>query len=542
MGFVNGLLVFFGFGVGCSVGVLFGYLLFIYFKPTDAVAKDVKVRPLVEYDSKSLERWRLEVPLWVKSPDYYRIDWVNSILEQMWPYLDKAICGMAKERAEPIIAENAAKYKIGSVEFKTFTLGSLPLTFHGMKVCLTDEKELIVEPSIKWAGNPNITVVVKAYGLKATIQVVVDLQIFALPRITLKPLIPRFPCFAKIFVSLLDKPHIDFGLKFIGADLMAIPGLYRFAQETIKNQVVSMYGWPKPLEVTIMDPSKALKKPVGILHVKVARASNLRKKDFLGKSDPYVRLKMSDDKVPSKKTTVKHNTLNPEWNEEFKFTVTDPETQYLDLSIYDWEQVGKHDKMGTNVVHLRDLTPDETKTLTLNLLKSMDPNDPENEKPRGEIVLEAKYRPFKEEELAKDVGEGADIVEKAPDGTPQGGGLLVVIVHDAQDLEGKHHTNPYVQIFFKGEGKKTKRIKKNRDPKWEEEFHFVCEEPPINEKLHVEVYSKPSKVAILSSKESLGYVDIGLADAVGNRRTNEKYDLIGSKSGRIQIELQWRPS
>lgn len=43
-------------------------------------------------------------------------------------------------------------------------------------------------------------------------------------------------------------------------------------------------------------------------------------------------------------------------------------------------------------------------------------------------------------------------------------------------------------------------IKKNRDPKWEEEFHFVCEEPPINEKLHVEVYSKPSKVAILSSK------------------------------------------
>lgn len=118
--------------------------------------------------------------------------------------------------------------------------------------------------------------------------------------------------------------------------------------------------------------------------------------------------------------------------------------------------MGKHDKMGTNVVHLRDLTPDETKTLTLNLLKSMDPNDPENEKPRGEIVLEAKYRPFKEEELARDVGEGADIVEKAPDGTPQGGGLLVVIVHDAQDLEGKHHTNPYVQIFFKGEGKKTK--------------------------------------------------------------------------------------
>lgn len=36
----------------------------------------------------------------------------------------------------------------------------------------TDEKELIMEPSIKWAGNPNILVAVKAFGLKATVQVI----------------------------------------------------------------------------------------------------------------------------------------------------------------------------------------------------------------------------------------------------------------------------------------------------------------------------------------------------------------------------------
>lgn len=34
---------------------------------------------------------------------------------------------------------------------------------------------------------------------------VVDLQIFAKPRITLKPLVPNFPCFAKIYVSLMEK-------------------------------------------------------------------------------------------------------------------------------------------------------------------------------------------------------------------------------------------------------------------------------------------------------------------------------------------------
>jgi hypothetical protein len=33
----------------------------------------------------------------------------------------------------------------------------------------------------------------------------VDLQIFAAPRITLKPLVPTFPCFASIVVSLMEK-------------------------------------------------------------------------------------------------------------------------------------------------------------------------------------------------------------------------------------------------------------------------------------------------------------------------------------------------
>lgn len=32
-----------------------------------------------------------------------------------------------------------------------------------------------------------------------------DLQVFALPRITMKPLVPSFPCFANIFVSLMEK-------------------------------------------------------------------------------------------------------------------------------------------------------------------------------------------------------------------------------------------------------------------------------------------------------------------------------------------------
>uniref|UniRef100_A0A7N1A824 Uncharacterized protein n=1 Tax=Kalanchoe fedtschenkoi TaxID=63787 RepID=A0A7N1A824_KALFE len=202
----------------------------------------------------------------------------------------------------------------------------------GMKVYITEEKELIMEPCFKWAGNPNILVAIKAFGLKATVQVI-DLQVFASPRITLKPLVPTFPCFAKITVSLMEKPHVDFGLKLFGADAMSIPGLYRFVQETIKQQVANMYLWPKTLEVPILDPSKAFKKPVGILQVKVVRAMKLKKKDLMGASDPYVKLKLTEEKLSTKKTTVKHKNLNPEWNEEFQIVVKDPESQALEFTL-----------------------------------------------------------------------------------------------------------------------------------------------------------------------------------------------------------------
>lgn len=82
-----------------------------------------------------------------------------------------------------------------------------------------------------------------------------------------------------------------------------------------------------------------MKRPVGILTVKVVRALKLKKKDFLGASDPYVKLKLTEDTLPKKKTTVKHKNLNPEWNEEFNLVVKDPQSQALELHVYDWEQV-----------------------------------------------------------------------------------------------------------------------------------------------------------------------------------------------------------
>ncbi|XP_061997727.1 synaptotagmin-3-like isoform X1 [Rosa rugosa] len=543
MGFLGTILGVLGFGIGSLIGLVVGFYLFIYSEPKKV--KDPVIRPLHELEKSNLEDILNEIPLWIKCPDYDRVDWLNKFVSDLWPYLDKGICSTIRSMAQPIFAEYVGKYHIEAIEFDELSLGTLPPIIYGLKVCETNEKELVMEPAFRWAGNPNIVLVVKLLSLRIKIQLV-DLQVFAAPRITLKPLVPTFPCFANIVVSLLEKPHVDFGMNILGGDILSIPGLYLYIQETIKRQVASLYLWPQTLDIPILDASTAaIKKPVGILQVKVVRALKLLRMDFLGTSDPYVKLSLTEDRLPAKKTTIKMKSLNPEWNEKFKLIVKDPHTQGLELQVYDWDKVGRHDRLGMQLIPLQVLTPGETKEFVLDLVKNTNLNDPQNKKRRGQLVVELTYVPLKSDSLTLNGPDGGygrteSGISKSSDSgkTLDEAGFLSVMIVGAEEVEGKHHNNPYAVLCFKGDEKKTKVIKKSRNPSWNEDYQFMLDEPPLNEKIRIEVLSK-SRALSFRAKESLGYVEINLTDVVCNGRINHKYHLINSKNGKLHVELSW---
>ncbi|XP_022993801.1 synaptotagmin-3-like isoform X2 [Cucurbita maxima] len=517
MGFFSRLGII-GFGIGIPLGLVMGFFLFIFSKP-DKV-KDPMIRPICELDSDALEELIPEIPLWVKHPDFNRVDWFNKFLAAMWPYLDKAICRRIRAMTKPIFAKYIGTFRIQSIEFESLSLGTLSPKLYGFKVHETDENELVMETAIRWAGNPDVVLVLRLFSLQIRIQLI-DLQIFAAPQIVLKPLVPAFPCFSNIVVSLLEKPHVDFGLKILGGDIMSIPGLHQFVQEAIRKQVLNLYLWPRVFEIPILDASVgATKKPVGILHVNVVKALGLSKMDLLGTSDPYVKLSLIGERLPSKKTTIKMNNLNPVWNEKFKLVVKDPESQVLHLRVYDWDKVGGHDRLGMQLVPLKVLAPHETKELTLDLIKNTDINNHQNKKPRGQLVVELTFIPFRVESSG-------------------GAGLLWVKIQGATSVEGKRHSDHYAVTHFRGEKKKTKMVKKCRDPVWNEEFPFMLEEPPLKEKIHIELKSRRSGLFSFLSKESLGHVEINLIDVVHNGRINQKYHLINSRHGMIHVEIQW---
>ncbi|KAM7271529.1 hypothetical protein ACFE04_030743 [Oxalis oulophora] len=78
-----------------------------------------------------------------------------------------------------------------------------------------------------------------------------------------------------------------------------------------------------------------------ILKVSVVKGKNLAIRDFKS-SDPYVIVKLGHQ---SAKTKVIHKCLNPVWNEELTFSLTDP-VEVLNLEVFDRDRFKSDDKMG----------------------------------------------------------------------------------------------------------------------------------------------------------------------------------------------------
>ena len=75
--------------------------------------------------------------------------------------------------------------------------------------------------------------------------------------------------------------------------------------------------------------------------ISVVGATGLKNVDLIGKSDPFVKVKLMDRsgaKMRTFKTKVKKNNLNPEWNEDFMFVFrfgTGIEDYIINFEVYD---------------------------------------------------------------------------------------------------------------------------------------------------------------------------------------------------------------
>ncbi|XP_044747112.1 E3 ubiquitin-protein ligase NEDD4 isoform X2 [Coccinella septempunctata] len=98
--------------------------------------------------------------------------------------------------------------------------------------------------------------------------------------------------------------------------------------------------------------------PTSKVRLRIIRGKGLMKKDIFGASDPYVRIDLNtisgDETIDAVLTKTKKKTLNPEWNEEFVFSVK-PTEHKLILQVFDENRLTRDDFLGMVEISLMSL-------------------------------------------------------------------------------------------------------------------------------------------------------------------------------------------
>ena len=94
--------------------------------------------------------------------------------------------------------------------------------------------------------------------------------------------------------------------------------------------------------------------PSGSLEVIVVEARNLKDKDTVGQSDPFVEI--YTQKKYKQRTGTQQNTQTPVWNERFVFNIH-PEDDAIHFDVYD-SDVGDKDCIGKGKVKLQQVFDD----------------------------------------------------------------------------------------------------------------------------------------------------------------------------------------
>ncbi|GKD56477.1 protein kinase, ATP binding site-containing protein [Tanacetum coccineum] len=311
----------------------------------------------------------------------------------------------------------------------------------------------------------------------------------------------------------------------------ALETALQYHQLIIDQMAVMCLGQKTPKEPALdIDNYEAMEHPVGTLFVKVVKVMNLKKTLLFLDRECFVKVGLTKDSLPSKKTNMIKSS-NPEWNEEFLLVVKDLSVQALEISV--WEGQDLPYRMWMHYVPLEDLNQQQ-KTLTFDLLKHMDYNHVENNKSYGQLMIELMYKPLTRDEVLT-YSEEANEIKKPL----KVGGWLVVTILEAEDI---HVTHPFVYVTIQNDRRQTMLAKKSFDPVWNEEVMFSFEKPPTDEILNLELHSS-SQISSLCQVTKRGHVNISLADIMKKTRTKEMYHLQGTTSGgRILVDLQWKTS
>ncbi|XP_029995180.1 extended synaptotagmin-1 [Sphaeramia orbicularis] len=464
------------YGFSISV-VLFGLMIYMGWKHS-RLEKVMKLKSAMylleneqEFTTAKVFRSKRDLPPWVNFPDVEKVEWLNKILQQAWPFIGQYLEKLLVETIAPAI--RASSIHLQTLSFTKVNIGDKALKVVGVKAHTEhDKRQVMLDLYVSYAGDVEINVEIKKYFCKAGVK---GVQLHGKLRVILEPLIGDVPLVGAITMFFIRRPKLDINWTGL-TNLLDIPGLNAMSDTMIMDAIATHLVLPNRLTVPLVANLHVaqLRSPLprGVVRIHLLEAENLTAKDTVikglidGKSDPYAVLRVGTQIFTSHHVD---SNLNPQWREMYEVIVHEVPGQELEVEVFD-KDPDQDDFLGRVKVDLDIVKKARVVDDWFNL----------RDVPSGSVHLRLEWLSLlsSADRLSEVIQKNQNLTNKTAD--PPSAAILAVYLDQAHALpmrKGNKDPSPVVQISVQDATKESKTCYGTNSPVWEDAFTFFIQDP-----------------------------------------------------------------
>ncbi|XP_056316517.1 extended synaptotagmin-1 isoform X1 [Danio aesculapii] len=466
--------------------VVFGMMVYAGWKHTRE-AKEARLRSAIqlvndeqEYVSSKSFRSKRDLPSWVNFPDVEKVEWLNKVIHQAWPFIGQYLEKLLTETIAPSIRGSSAHLQ--TLSFTKIDFGGKPMKVVGVKAHTENDKgQILLDVYISYVGDVEINVEVKRYFCKAGVK---GIQLHGMMRVILEPLIGDVPIVGAVTMFFIQRPKLTINWTGL-TNLLDIPGLNVMSDTMIMDAIASFLVLPNRLTVPLVAdlPVAQLRCPLprGVVRIHLLEADNLAAKDnyvkgvMAGMSDPYAIVRVGPQTFKSRHLD---NTLSPKWGEVYEVVVHEVPGQELEVEVFD-KDPDHDDFLGRTKLDLGIVKKSKIVDEWFNLKDTQ----------TGRVHLRLEWLKLEThtERLKEVLKRNESVVSKAAE--PPSAAILAVYLDKAEALpmkKGNKDPNPIVQISVQNATRDSRICWNTVNPQWEDAFTFFIRDPN-NQDISVQV-------------------------------------------------------
>lgn len=464
------------YGFSISV-VLFGLMIYMGWKHS-RLEKVMRLKSAMylldnemSFTTEKAFRAKKDLPPWVNFPDVEKVEWLNKILQQAWPFIGQYLEKLLVETIAPAI--RASSIHLQTLSFTKFNLGDKALKVVGVKAHTEhDKRQVMLDLYLSYAGDVEINVEIKKYFCKAGVK---GVQLHGKLRVILEPLIGDVPLVGAITMFFIRKPKLDINWTGL-TNLLDIPGLNAMSDTMIMDAIASHLVLPNRLTIPLVADLHVaqLRSPLprGVVRIHLLEAEDLTAKDTIikglidGKSDPYAVLRVGTQIFTSHHVD---SNLNPQWRQMYEVIVHEVPGQELEVEVFD-KDPDQDDFLGRVKVDLDIVKKARVVDDWFNL----------RDVPSGSVHLRLEWLSLlsSADRLSEVIQKNQNLTSKTAD--PPSAAILAIYLDQANALpmrKGNKDPSPMVQISIQDATKESKTCYGTNSPVWEDAFTFFIQDP-----------------------------------------------------------------